>query len=192
MNDDGPELVVTGDGTKSFQALGFCMWECVLGTGNGEGKTLVAPLWRRRCERDLHALTASLGGGGVKGLRDGLGQAGSSCPVTTWTRTTTDTTVTATFGQQGWPKNKGHSRHLALWLAQKKGIVDPRNPAQNHSGPTGLHVTRPTGCSTGVGLRNWVDRGGRGQSGPISRLVPGSPAPREPRRPGGASPMAAP
>ena len=87
----------------------------------------------------------------MKGLRDGLGQAGSSCPVTTRTRTTTDTTVTAAFGQQGWPTNKGHSRHLASWLALKNGIVDPRDQAHNPSGPTGLHVTRPTGYPTGGG-----------------------------------------
>ena len=49
-----------GDGTKSFQAFGFCMWDCVLGAGNGEGNTLVAPLWRRRCEREIYAPMAPL------------------------------------------------------------------------------------------------------------------------------------
>ena len=66
-----------------------------VGHGDWRAETLVAPLWRGRCERDIHALITSLGGGGVKGLRVGLGQAGPSCPVATWTRTTTDTTVTA-------------------------------------------------------------------------------------------------
>ena len=74
-----------------------------VGHGDWRADTLVAPLWRGRCERDIHAPIASLGGGGVKGLRVGLGQAGPSCPVATWTRTTTDTTVTAALGQQGWP-----------------------------------------------------------------------------------------
>ena len=32
----GPELFETEDGTKSDQAFGFCVWECVLGTGTGE------------------------------------------------------------------------------------------------------------------------------------------------------------
>ena len=88
----------------------------------------------------------------MTGLRDGLGQAGSSCPVTTRTRTNTDKTVTAAFGQQGWPMNKGPSRQWASWPALENGIVDPRDQAQNPSGPNSLHVTRPTGYSTG----GWV------------------------------------
>ena len=81
-----------------------------VGHGDWRADTLVAPLWRGRCERDIHAPIASLGGGGVTGLRDGLGQAGSSCPVTTRTRTNTDTTVTAALGHHGWPPDKGLSR----------------------------------------------------------------------------------
>ena len=51
---------VAEDGTESFQAFGFCMWDCVLGSGKGEADTLVAPLWRRRCEREIYAPIAPL------------------------------------------------------------------------------------------------------------------------------------
>ena len=87
----------------------------------------------------------------MKGLRDGLGQAGPSCPVTTWTRTTTDKTVTAALGHQGWPPDKGHSRQSASRLAFENGIVDPRDPAQNPPGPTGLLSPGPPGTPRGEG-----------------------------------------
>ena len=85
----------------------------------------------------------------MKGLWDGFGQAGPSCPVTTSTRINTDKTVTAALGHHGWPPDKGHSRQSASRLAFENGIVDPRDPAQNPPGPTGLHVARPTGYQGG-------------------------------------------
>ena len=70
-------------------------------------------------------------------------------------------------------RQNGHSRLRASWLAtghtwvtaatrhhgwpSKNGIVDPRDPAQNPTGPTGLlSPTRPTGRYYG----GWVAKQG--------------------------------
>ena len=155
-NDNGPEFVVREGGTKSIQAFGFCVWECVLGTGNGEGNTLVAPLWRRRCEREIYAPIAPLRRGRRERVTGWAWTGGALMPR-----------HHCHHLDQDEHRQDGHSRLRATRLAneqgsqpplgiragpEKNGIVDPRDPAQNPSGPTGFHVTRPTGYSTG----GWV------------------------------------
>jgi hypothetical protein len=161
------------------------MWDCVLGAGNGEGNTLVAPLWRRRCERGTYTPIAPL----RRRRRD---------RVTGWAWTG-GALMPRHHSDQDQHRQNGHSRLRASWLATghgsqpplgimagpRKRYCRPARPSAEPSRPHRLAVARPTGYSTGGGLRNWVIRGGRGTVGANKPTAPGSPAPRKPRRPAG-------
>ena len=159
------------------------MWDCVLGAGNGEGNTLVAPLWRRRCERGTYTPIAPL----RRRRRD---------RVTGWAWTGG---MLRRHWDQDHNRHNGHSRLKASRLATEQGsqpplgimagprkrYCRPARPSAEPSRPHRLAIARPTGYSTGGGLRNWVIRGGRGTVGANKPTAPGSPAPRKPRRPAG-------